>query len=272
MTDVVQTSSSWLALREPEDARSRSMQLALAAATRLGDPPIVVHDLGSGTGSMMRWLAPLLPGPQTWVLHDWNASLVASARDERMPVDRDGRPLSVRTSVGELEHVDGDDLRGASLVTASALLDVLTSEEVHAIAAASVAAGAPVLLSLSVTGRVDLIPRHPLDEAFQNAFNAHQRRSADGRRLLGPHAVAVVRGLFLEAGWHVRPVETPWRLGPHDARLLAEWFDGWTDAALEQSPHLHDDASDYLDLRRAQLTDGALSAVVHHRDLLAWSR
>ena len=32
--------------------------------------PIVVHDLGSGTGSMMRWLAPLLPGPQTWVLHD----------------------------------------------------------------------------------------------------------------------------------------------------------------------------------------------------------
>ena len=38
-----------------------------------------VHDLGSGTGSMARWLAPRLPGPQHWVLHDRDAGLLARA-------------------------------------------------------------------------------------------------------------------------------------------------------------------------------------------------
>ncbi|GAB3386805.1 trans-aconitate methyltransferase [Humibacter soli] len=272
MTDVIQTSTEWLALREPEDARARSVELATAAASLVSDGPLLVHDLGSGTGSMMRWLAPRLPGPQTWVLHDWNADLVQRAGEDGIPSDADGQPVSVRTWVRELGLVRADDLRGASLVTASALLDVLSSEEVHAIAAACVATGVPVLLSLSVTGEVRLDPRHPLDETFQAAFNAHQRRSADGRRLLGPHAVAVARGLFLEAGWHVRPTETPWRLGQHEPQLLAEWFEGWVDAALEQNPELGREASGYLDLRRAQLRDGTLSAVVRHRDLLAWPR
>jgi hypothetical protein len=271
MSGVVVTSGSWLALREPEDARARSAELA-AAAARLVEPPLKVHDLGSGTGSMMRWLAPRLPGPQTWVLHDWNASLVQRAGEDGIPDDGDGRSVQVRTQVGELARLCGEDLTGASLVTASALLDVLSSEEVHALAAACIAVRAPVLLSLSVTGRTELYPGHPLDAPLQTAFNAHQRRSADGRRLLGPYAVAVVRGLFLEAGWHVRPAETLWRLGPHEPHLLAEWFEGWAGAALKQNPGLRPEAAAYLGLRRAQLSTRALAAVVRHRDLLAWPR
>ena len=58
----------WLALREPADAAARRRdlveQLRRAPA---GDRPLVIHDLGCGTGSMGRWLAPLLPGPQHWV-------------------------------------------------------------------------------------------------------------------------------------------------------------------------------------------------------------
>jgi len=271
VTDVIETSSTWLALREQEDARARSADLA-AAAVRLVTAPLTVHDLGSGTGSMMRWLAPRLPGPQTWVLHDWNEQLVQRAGEAGIPDDADGRPVAIRTRVGELVEVGAGELRGASLVTASALLDVLTSRELHAMAAACLQARAPVLLSLSVTGRVDLRPWHRLDEAFQNAFNAHQRRSTDGRRLLGPHAVAVARGIFLQADWHVRPEETPWRLGPHDAELLTEWFEGWVHAAFEQDTALRSEARAYLKMRREQMRDGILSVAVHHRDLLAWPR
>lgn len=272
MSELVQTSSAWLALREREDARARSRELAEAAAARLGEPPIVVHDLGSGAGSMMRWLAPFLPGPQTWVLHDWNEDLLQSALDNPLPADAHGRPVSIVTRTGELERLGEGDLHGASLVTASALLDVLTSEEVHAVAAACIAAGAPALFSLSVTGRVELRPRHPDDEAFRVAFNAHQLRTVHGRRLLGPHAAAVTRGLFLQAGWHVRPVDTPWVLGADAPRLTAEWLEGWTDAALEYEPRLRSAAPAYLQLRRAQLRRDELTAVVHHRDLLAWPR
>ncbi|NUT57736.1 MAG: SAM-dependent methyltransferase, partial [Agromyces sp.] len=68
MSEIIAVSSDWLAVREAEDSRARSRELALAASGRLLSGPVVVHDLGSGTGSMMRWLAPLLPGPQAWVL------------------------------------------------------------------------------------------------------------------------------------------------------------------------------------------------------------
>ncbi len=272
MSEIIEVSSDWLALREEEDARARSSDLALEAARRLRPGPIVIHDLGSGTGSMMRWLAPILPGPQTWVLHDWNPDLTGHATDGTAPLDRDRRPVSVSSRSGQLAHLAAGDLDGASLVTASALLDVLTSEEVHAIARACVAAGSPALLSLSVTGKVRLTPPDARDDVFGASFNAHQRRLVHGRRLLGRHGAALARGLFLRAGWHVRPIDTLWRLGEHEPHLLGQWFDGWVDAALEHRPELEGEHPAYRELRAAQQRRGELSAVVAHTDLLAWPR
>ena len=269
MSEIIEVSSDWLALREPEDARARSRELALAAAERLAPGPIVIHDLGSGTGSMMRWLAPLLPGPQAWVLHDWNAKLVERATNG-VPVDRDGRPVSVRTRSGALAHLDPAALDGASLVTASALLDVLTAREVRAVIDACVAVGCPVLLSLSVTGAVRIDPRDPRDDVFAASFNAHQQRRVGGRRLVGPTGVALAQRRFLQAGWNLRPAATFWRLGDHDPLLLEQWFDGWCDAALEQRGDLEPDGADYRALRSSQSRRGELSAVVVHIDLLAW--
>jgi hypothetical protein len=270
MSEIIEVSSDWLALREQEDARARSRRLALAAARRLEPGPIVIHDLGSGTGSMMRWLAPLLPGPQTWVLHDWNTSLVDHASNGVTPLDRERRPVSVRTRHQELALLDPDDLEGASLVTASALIDVLTSEELRTVARACVAIGCPVLLSLNVIGDVLLDPRDPRDDAFAAAFNAHQQRLVGGRRLVGPSGVAVAERLFLDAGWSVRTASTSWRLDDRNPRLLEEWFDGWLDAALEQCPDLEVEGAEYRALRSAQARHETLSAVVVHTDLLAW--
>ncbi|MDQ1573333.1 MAG: hypothetical protein QOH44_892, partial [Actinomycetota bacterium] len=53
MSEILEVSTEWLALREPEDAGARSLDLAVAAAAMLPNGPVVVHDLGSGTGSMM---------------------------------------------------------------------------------------------------------------------------------------------------------------------------------------------------------------------------
>jgi hypothetical protein len=270
MSELIAVSSEWLALREQEDARARSRELALAASGLLGAGAVVVHDLGSGTGSMMRWLAPILPGPQTWVLHDWNANLVERATTRVVPLDRERRPVTVRARNGELAHLDPDDLDGASLVTASALLDVLTSAEIRAVARACVGVGCPVLLSLSVTGEVRLEPRDPRDDGVGAAFNAHQRRRVGGRRLAGPSGAALMRRLFLDAGWTVRTAATYWRLGDHEPRLLSQWFDGWCDAALEERAGLRVESAGYRALRAAQLRRGALSAVVVHTDLLAW--
>lgn len=267
MTDVILVSAEWLTLREQADSRSRSRRLAQATA-RLVDAPLVVHDLGSGTGSMMRWLAPFLPGPQTWVLHDWNRDLLARAAASP-GLDAEGAVVDVETSVEHVEHLRPEDLSGASLVTASALLDVLTGEELDAVVDACVAAGAPSLFSLSVDGRVRLEPADPGDRVFQEAFNDHQRRLADGRQLRGPDAATAAAESFRRAGWSVEIADSPWRLGSAEPALTAEWLEGWVAAAIEQRPALREWGDEYLLTRLRQLARGELRVVVHHVDLLA---
>src|SRR5881392_1031633 len=81
MTDPrIRVSREWLALREPADAAARAPDLVEHLVREL--PPTgrwVIHDLGCGTGAMGRWLAPLLPGPQHWVMHDQDADLLEVA-------------------------------------------------------------------------------------------------------------------------------------------------------------------------------------------------
>src|SRR5438874_8082377 len=64
-------SAGWLALREAADHAARSDRLARAAAGAIrGRTPVRIVDLGCGTGSNLRYLAPRLPPPQRWLLVD----------------------------------------------------------------------------------------------------------------------------------------------------------------------------------------------------------
>lgn len=260
--------ADWLTRREPADAAARVVDLADRVRARLtGTRPIVIHDLGSGTGAMGRWLAPRLPGPQHWVLHDGDADLLARAAVDPPPAAADGSPVTVETRRGDLTRLTATELAEADLITASALLDMLTAEEVGRVVAAS--GGRPALVTLSVVGHVRLDPADPLDAEVASAFDDHQRRTVRGRRLLGPDAVAVTAAAFARQGAAVTLRSSPWRLGPADAGLLGEWFTGWVDAAREQRPQLAGPLTGYAHRRRADLAAGRLSVLVDHRDLLA---
>ena len=163
----------------------------------------MIRDLGCGSGSLGRWLAPQLPGPQHWVLHDRDAALLARAEAGLPATAADGTPVTARVEQGDLTDLDAAQLAGTSLVAASALLDLLTAEEVDALADACTAAGCPALLTLSVTGSVGFFPAEPLDSVFGAAFDAHQRRTvvsdSGSRRLLGPDAGATAEHAFAQA-------------------------------------------------------------------------
>jgi hypothetical protein len=266
----VRVSSQWLRLREPADAAARSLDLANAIAElQAGSATIVVHDLGCGSGSMGRWLAPLLPGPQHWVLHDRDADLLELAAGDPPRASVDGATVTVETRRDDLTRLGPDDLAGASLVTASALLDMLTAAELARFVTSCVEAACPVLLTLSVTGGARLTPADPLDAVLAGAFDDHQRRTTGGRTLLGPDAVHTTVDLFRALGAVVEVAPSPWRLGAGDEALVAEWVDGWVGAAVEQRPELADDAAAYLDRRRTDLDRGRLAVTVPHLDLLA---
>jgi len=266
-TDVLLPFAAWLGLREAADAAARDTALVDAVRERLpAGGPLAIHDLGTGTGSLLRWLAPRLPGPQHWVLYDRDPELLARAAAGAV-TSADGLPVTVVTRCTDLTRLTPADLAGADLVTASALLDMLTAEEVDRVVAAC--AGHPTLFMISVTGRVRLTPGDPLDAEVAAAFNDHQRRTVDGRRLLGPDAVDAAAAAFAAHGVPVRAGRSPWRLGPEQAELAAEWFRGWLGAACEQRPDLADRTAGYARRRLAEAAAGRLRVLVDHRDLLA---
>jgi hypothetical protein len=267
--EEIRVSPNWLALREPADADARAPDLveALELASPSSDPK-VIHDLGCGTGSMGRWLAPLLAGPQHWVLHDRDADLLAVAAADLPGPAADGAPVTVEALCTDLDRTQVRDLSGATLITASALLDMLTADELDRLVGLCLGVGCPILLTLSVVGGVEITPSDPLDRRVAAAFDAHQRRMTERGRLLGPDAVDFAAQAFRRLGAEVLVRPSPWRLGPAHSALAAEWFSGWVGAACEQEPELAAECEPYARRRLAQASAGNLAVTVAHADLL----
>ncbi|BCJ46552.1 trans-aconitate methyltransferase [Actinoplanes ianthinogenes] len=242
-------SPDWLALREPADADARSLDLV----GLLPQPVKVIRDLGCGTGSLGRWLAPRLPVPQFWILTDRDHDLLEIAAD-RMP-----EGVNVAIDERDVTALTRDDLTGADLVTCSALLDLLTAAQIDRLVEVCAQARTNALFTLSVTGDVRFTPEDPRDAGVRDAFNAHQRRDS----LLGPDAAEYAAAAFAKAGARVITRESPWRLGPDRPELITEWLRGWVGAAAEERPDLP--SEEYLSTRGETVAE----VTVGHQDVLA---
>lgn len=270
----------WLELRREADERARDAgteglvaDLVSHLASAGGGSAVRVVDVGAGTGSNHRYLAPRLPFPQRWTALDHDPGLLACPDH--------GAARTVLADVADLGDVlAGLPGEGPVLVTCSALLDVLTADQLRALGEAVLDAGCPALLSLSVTGRVTWSPPDREDPLLGAAFDGHQRRA--GRP--GPGAAERLARALRAGGASVRAEATPWRLdsgaegtpgqgGPEgspgaDAELLGRWLDERVEAAGEQAPELVPVLTAWRDRRQAQLAEGSLSVVVDHVDLL----
>ncbi len=265
----IRVSAGWLALREPADAAARASDLVEHLRRRLpATGHRVIHDLGCGTGAMGRWLAPLLAGQQHWVGHDRDPDLLQVVTTNPPGPAADGAPVTVEAKQSDITRLEAGDLADASLITASALLDMLTKEDLVRLIQVCRRASCPMLLTLSVVGRVELSPTDRLDRRVAAAFDAHQRRGTDGGRRLGPDAVAFAVEELGRAGAEVLVRLSPWRLDALQAELAAEWFSGWVDAACEQKVSLAAGTEAYRRRRLAQASAGQLAVTVDHADLL----
>ncbi|MBS9478956.1 class I SAM-dependent methyltransferase [Ancylobacter radicis] len=269
----------WLALREPVDHAARNREVAAKLRDHFaGRASLVVVDLGCGTGSNLRALAPLLPARQHWHLVDGDAVLLAEARrvlsrwadsveeaGTRLLLTKGGQQIAVSVEAADLTVRDLHfrDV-GADLVTAAALFDLVSGEWLEQLVAACAQDRVPLYSVLNYDGVAAWQPALPLDARIIAAFNRHQRGDKGFGPALGPASGEVFGRMLAEHGYRCASGDSPWRLGREDHRLAAALAAGFAQAAIEIAPDLHEDAAVW-----ARARADAAEVTIGHTDIFA---
>lgn len=295
-------STDWLALREPFDHVARSASSAsldlCGAAKRLrrGARHLEVIDLACGTGANLRELAPRLGRAQRWLLVDHDRRLLDALPDV-LGVWAQARGFTLRP-VGSGTHISGPDwdaevqsscadladldaafdsvpFEGTHLVTASALLDLVSAEWLGQLIAKTAPAldmRRPALFfALNVDGHVAWDPAVPGDGEIEVLFAAHQLGDKGFGAALGCAVSTVVMPLLASMGYMARQAASDWRIdardGPQAVAMIRAMVEGAGAAALEQNPAAAALVSEWK-VRRLALA-GETRLIVGHQDVLA---
>jgi hypothetical protein len=264
--------AAWLGLREAADAAARSQTLTQAIADALpADRPVRILDLGTGTGSNVRYLSPRLPAPQEWLVLDRDREVLEEL--QRRMVSSPPGP-SRRIEIGRLDLDELDDstiFAGRHLVTASALLDLVSERWLDMLASRCRAIGAAALFALTYTGGSTCTPAEPEDDEVRVLLNRHQRQSDKGLgTAAGPDASDYAARCFVAAGYLVRREASDWKLPPDARELQRQLIEGWAMAAAEMEPSRSPVIRSWGERRLAHVEAGRSSVEVCHEDMAAW--
>lgn len=267
--------ADWLALREPADRRARDGTLIerLCAAWRRHGWTRVV-DLGSGTGANLRYLAPRLPPGQRWTLVEHDPRHVERLRRLEAPPEVDAVATVSRDLAADgLAAVDDADL-----VTASALLDLVSESWLAALVNRCVATACGAYFALTYDGGVRWMSEStagwrvdddPDDGFVSSVFNRHQRIDKGFGPALGPAAAVSAARRLREGGYRTWLASSAWRLDAGDRRLADQLVEGWAQAAADLRPEHAARVEAWALRRRGALARGSFRVTVGHRDLLA---
>lgn len=282
-------STEWLTLREPFDAgaRAQASTVVAFACGAGGAAPREVLDLACGTGSNLRALVTQLGPGQRWRAVDHDRALLqalpASLRAWAAPLGvavhagRDGiitlagNGFDARVQLQQLDLARDLDLLllpAEGLVTASALLDLVSADWLDALLHRAAQAQSTVLFALSVDGRIDWAPADADDARVQSAFDAHQRRDKGFGPALGPRAVPALLARLSTNRWATCSARADWQIdGATSPRMLQSLIDGTAAAAAEQAPGDRAVVNAWRQRRSARL--GETRLMVGHVDVAA---
>ncbi|WP_099867343.1 SAM-dependent methyltransferase [Pararhizobium haloflavum] len=260
-------SADWLALREPADNAARNSDVRQAFANYLSsaEDELRLIDMGCGTGSTVRALAPFLsaalPGvSQRWLLCDADALLLSMAREQTNDLD-----VAITFTTVDLASQDAvNDLIGEfepDVVTGSALIDLVSADWLDRMLAHAVADGFGLYFALNYSGEERWLPAHPLDAAILAAFNRDQRRDKGFGHALGGEAAGYLAKRARERGLAATIGPSDWDLGQDEVALRTMLAEGIANAAVAGGAG-EGEAAKWLDDRRR-----SEQAVVGHFDI-----
>jgi hypothetical protein len=290
-------SAAWLALREPVDHRSRNAMLQKQIVNFLNQrAPVVpgllqITDLGSGTGSNLRALAPHFGAMQCWTLVDYDADLLGAARTTLLSWADDVLDSNTPNLIGEVGSFSGSleplvvtknmktiairfrcadllaDYRSilnepADLITAAAFFDLVAEPWLADFCAAL---SKPLYTVLTYDGKETWSPPNALDADVLRAFHAHQSTDKGFGAALGPIAVERLQSLLQNRGCVTACAPSPWRMDYHDRTLIEQLAMG-TAGAVREMGLLENSGIDQWEQARRQ----ASHCEIGHIDLFAY--
>jgi len=280
--------ADWLALREPFDAAARSSTLVAELRAHLPHgAALEILDLGAGAGSNLRHLAPVIGGAQHWRLTDHDPRLLeaaiatthAWAAERGADVRRAGSALTIRggdftcqvdCEPADLAELAIVDLPSGGLVTAAALLDLVSQRWLDELAERCRAARAAVCFVLSYDGRTSLAPAEAEDAEVLELVNRHQLGDKGFGPALGPRAAAAAEAAFKAQSYDVRVARSDWVVGSQEHALQLALLDGWRDAAIEMAHDRRSALDAWHERRSAHVAAGRATVDVGHLDLVGW--
>ena len=281
-------SAEWLALREHVDDVSRPQSLVQKIVDALPQQdPLDILDLGTGTGSNVRYLMDRLPGNQRWVLADNDESLLAQVgahmktwgAPREYEVFESPNGVSMRGPKGtrlletrraNLFTLDPGLFAGRALVTTSALLDLVSNDWLRIFIPRCREVNATVLFALSYDGRIKCEPMETEDFTIRDLVNRHQRGDKGFGAALGPEAVRVAEDYLQRLGYRVRRETSDWRVAPSMIHLQKEILKGWAEAAVAAAPAQQEMIEGWHQRRLEHVDAGKSRLIVGHTDLAGW--
>ena len=262
-------SIEWLNLREASDHRARDKHLLKTAANWLNDlksKDKVIVDLGSGTGSTIRGLqryTTLAPSIQ-WRLVDNDPDLLAEA------VHRHSEEYSIESFLVDLSATQKLPLESVSLITASALLDLVSGDFIRdfcqLIREKNEDRPVGFYSALNYDGCIKWTPFHPLDAAILINFNTDQRRDKGFGPALGPDATDFLKTQFHSTKFQCLSAKSPWLLGSADYLLTESLINGISDVAIQTDGLTNSDIQDWKTFRIKNVRTG--TCYLGHTDIL----
>ena len=262
-------SIDWLNLREASDHRARDRYLLKTAANWLNNlksKDKVIVDLGSGTGSTIRGLqkyTTLAPSIQ-WRLVDNDPELLAEA------IHRHSGENSIESFLVDLSATQKLPLESVSLITASALLDLVSSNFIRDLCQLIKEKNEyrPVgfYSALNYDGCIKWIPSHPLDAAILMNFNADQKRDKGFGPALGPDATDFLKTQFHSTKFQCLSAKSPWLLGSADYLLIESLINGISGVAIKTDGLTNSDILDWKTYRMNNVRAG--TCFLGHTDFL----
>jgi len=267
-------SAAWLRLREPVDHRARSAALTRDVLRALPPDDLRILDLACGTGSNLRYVGgeillfnTEISGRQKtrsdpdWLLVDNDRALLALV------------PLApnVRAVEHDLRALDNHLFDGRSLVTASALLDLVSESWLRELASQCCAHRSAALFALTYDGRLTFEPAEAEDALVRDLVNRHQKTDKGFGPALGPAAVAAAADLFRSMDYVVRIASSDWVLSRMSApdELQDRLIEGWADAAAAVAPDRAAAVDGWRSKRLNHVATGRSLVTVSHQDLAA---